>query len=147
MQWKVAWKQRHKKKKTWLKLWASERNVSPSESELIKDFISIWWCPREKYFFFFNPLSVLKAKYQAKAFRVMPKKICFEGDTAILRLCQTTDNGVNRAKPVGYFSVTRNWQPMLIVSSAEWENQMHYQIVLFFFQFLQWKGALRSLDR
>lgn len=74
-----------KRKKTWLKLWASERNVSPSESELIKDFISIWWRPREKYFFF-SPLSVLKAKYQVKAFKghAKEKKNCFDGDTAIL---------------------------------------------------------------
>lgn len=59
---------------------------------------------------FFNPFSVLKAKYQAKAFKGHAKKICFEGDTAILWLYQITSNAVNKAKPVGHFSVAGNWQ-------------------------------------
>jgi len=58
---------------------------------------------------FFNPLSVLKAKYQEKAFKGHAKKICFEGDTAMLGLYQIT-GGVNKAKQVGYSSIARNWQ-------------------------------------
>lgn len=59
---------------------------------------------------FFNPLSVLKAKYRAKAFKGRAKIICFEGDIAIFWLYRITGDGVNRAKPVGYVSLAGNWQ-------------------------------------
>lgn len=84
---------------------------------------------------FFNPLSVLKAKYQAKSFKGHAKIICFEGDTAIFWLYQITGDGVNKAKPVGYVSVARNWQ-----AYTDWElswvrKSVHFQILLVFFWF------------
>lgn len=130
----MAWKQHHQKKKTWLKLWASEKNVSPSESELIKDFISIWWRSREKYFLL-NLFSVLKAKYEAKAFKGHAKKIYVEGDTAILWLYQITGDGINKAKLVGYFSVARKWETSADLKLSWEENQYIFKFYCSFFSF------------
>lgn len=123
-----------KRKKTWLKLWASKKNVSPSESELIKDFISIWWRSREKYFLL-NPFSVLKAKYEAKAFKGHAKIIYVEGDTAILWLYQITGDGINKAKLVGYFSVARKWETSADLKLSWEENQYIFKFYCSFFSF------------
>lgn len=82
---------------------------------------------------FFNPFSVLKAEYQAKAFKGHAKKICFEGDTAILWLYQITSDAVNKAKPVGHFSVAGNWQAYTDWKLSWVKKSVHFQILLFFF--------------
>lgn len=67
-----------------------------------------------------KPLSVLKAKYQAKAFNaknLSPPPPHLKGATALLWLYQITGDGVNKAKPVGYLLQEGADKPVLIRSS------------------------------